>query len=214
LGTGAPSYAALIPNIMFRNHEGEYFVDVTSSTGTGHLQKGHGVAFGDVDNDGDQDVFLNVGGYVLGDAYNRVLFANPGQGNNWISIKLIGVKTNRAAIGAKIRMTLGGGGVPQRYREVTSGGSFGASPLMQSIGLGKVTRIDKLEIWWPGTGAWQTFRDVAVNQSIEIRESEANYTKRALRMFSTAPRSDTPLTSNSDETDLSLGPHEVERSLL
>ena len=187
LGTGAPSYAALIPNIMFRNHDGQYFVDVTSSTGTGHLQKGHGVAFGDVDNDGDQDVFLNVGGYVLGDSYNRVLFANPGQGNNWISIKLVGVKTNRAAIGAKIRLRLGIEAGPQRYREVTSGGSFGASTLIQSIGLGQATRIDKLEIWWPGTRAWQTFRDVAVNQSIEIRESEANYTKRALRMFSTSP---------------------------
>jgi tetratricopeptide (TPR) repeat protein len=187
LGTGAPSYAALIPNIMFRNHDGNYFVDVTSSTGTGHLQKGHGIAFGDIDNDGDQDVFLNVGGYVLGDSYNRVLFANPGQGNNWISIKLIGVKTNRAAIGAKIRLTIGGGGAPLRYREVTSGGSFGASTLTQSIGLGKATRIDKLEIWWPASGSWQTFRDVAVNQWIEIRESEANYTKRALPSFWTAP---------------------------
>jgi hypothetical protein len=157
-------------------------VDVTTSTGTGHLQKGHGVAWGDVDNDGDQDVFLNVGGYVLGDSYNKVLFANPGQGNNWISIKLVGAKTNRAGIGAKIRLTLADG--QTRYREVTSGGSFGASSLAQHVGLGKAARVDKLEVWWPGTNAWQTLRDVAANQAVEIRESEPGYTKRPLKTFS------------------------------
>ena len=66
LGTGAPSYAALMPNLMFRNHDGKYFVDVTSSTGTGHLQKGHGVAFADLDNDGDQDIYSEHRRRVLG----------------------------------------------------------------------------------------------------------------------------------------------------
>jgi hypothetical protein len=66
---------------------------------------------------------------------------------------------------------------------VTSGGSFGASPLVQSIGLGKAERVEKLEVWWPGSGAWQTFRDVAVNQAVELRESEETYTKRTLRTF-------------------------------
>ena len=51
-----------MPNLMFRNDGGRRFVDVTAATGTGHLQKGHGVAFADLDNDGDQDVFANVGG--------------------------------------------------------------------------------------------------------------------------------------------------------
>ncbi|MEJ7709970.1 MAG: VCBS repeat-containing protein [Pyrinomonadaceae bacterium] len=55
LGTGMPSYSALVPNSMFRNRDGKQFVDVTSSTGTGHLQKGHAVAFTDVNNDGLQD---------------------------------------------------------------------------------------------------------------------------------------------------------------
>ena len=72
----------------------------SASTGTGHLQKGHGVAFSDVNNNGSQDVLINLGGAALGDKYNKALFANPGQGNNWLSIKLVGVKTNRAAIGA------------------------------------------------------------------------------------------------------------------
>ena len=84
LGTGTPSLSALIPNIMLKNDAGKRFLDVTEATGTGHLQKGHGVAFADFDNDGDQDVVLNVGGSFPGDTYDDALFENPGgYGNNW-----------------------------------------------------------------------------------------------------------------------------------
>ena len=78
LGTGAPSFATLMPNLMFKNVAGKRFVDVTEATGTGHLQKGHGVAFADFDSDGDEDVVLNAGGAVPGDRYHNVLFQNPG----------------------------------------------------------------------------------------------------------------------------------------
>jgi ASPIC and UnbV/FG-GAP-like repeat len=183
LGTGAPSYAALMPNFMFHNRGGRHFSDVTTSTGTGHLQKGHGVAFSDVDNDGDQDVFINIGGAAPGDKYNRALFLNPGQGNNWLSIKLTGVKSNRAAIGAKIKVIIAdAAGRPSSiYREVTSGGSFGASSLTQSIGLGKASRVKSLEIFWPASRTRQTFTNVAVNQFIMVKELEKDYQKRQIR---------------------------------
>lgn len=189
LGTGSPSYASLIPNFMFRNQAGKSFVDVTSSTGTGHLQKGHGIAFSDIDNDGDQDVFINIGGAAPGDKYNRALFANPGQGNNWLSIKLTGVKTNKAAIGAKIKVVLeeSPGRLSSRYREVSSGGSFGASSLVQSIGTGKATRIKTVEVFWPVSNTQQIFRDVDVNQFIEIKEFEKNYVKRQIQSFKLGP---------------------------
>ena len=168
LGTGAPSYAALMPNVLFRNHGGQYFVDVTSATGTGHLQKGHGVAFADLDGDGQVDIFENIGGFVPGDAYYRVLLRNPGHNANWIRVKLVGVKTNRAAIGAKIKITVDDGSI--RYREVSSGGSFGASPFAQHIGLGKGRTVKSLEVWWPTSNIRQTLRDVPVNRETVIKE--------------------------------------------
>ena len=62
------------------------------------------------------------------------------------------------------------------YRTVGSGGSFGASPLQQHIGLGKNARIASLEIWWPASNTQQTFDDVEKDQFIEIKEFEKNYT--------------------------------------
>jgi tetratricopeptide (TPR) repeat protein len=183
LGTGAPTYTALMPNLLYRNHDGKSFVEISSSSGTGHLQKGHGVSFADLDNDGDEDIFENLGGAVPGDKYNSVLFANPGHANNWISIKLVGVKSNRSAIGAKIKLTLKGSGAESaiRYREVSSGGSFGASPLMQHIGIGKVSRIAAIEITWPASHTRQEFNNVLPNQFIEIREFEKTYSKRRIQ---------------------------------
>lgn len=198
LGTGAPSYTALMPNFMFRNREGKRFADVTASTGTGHLQKGHGVAFGDLDNDGDQDLYVNIGGFIPGDKYNKALFANPNQrnGNNWISLKLIGGKSNRAAIGAKIKLTLvrPNGAKEIRYREVSSGGSFGASSLTQHIGLGKAAKIEVMEITWPVSKQVQTFRSVKANQFLTLNESATQFQARALKtlVFSPKPASKTP----------------------
>jgi hypothetical protein len=102
LGTGNPSYASLVPTLLLRNKGGQSFVDVTASSGTGDLHKGHGVAFADLDQDGDEEIVFEVGGATPGDAHGLRLFENPGRGNDWISLKLVGVKSNRAAIGARI----------------------------------------------------------------------------------------------------------------
>ena len=75
LGTGEPNLATLIPNRMFKNVGGKRFADISASTGTGHLQKGHGVACGDWDRDGDIDLFVETGGTTNGDKYHNVLLA-------------------------------------------------------------------------------------------------------------------------------------------
>ena len=176
LGTGNPSYAALVPSVLFRNKEGKSFVDVTSSSGTGELHKGHGVAFADLDHDGDEEIVFEVGGATPGDAHALRLFENPGHRHDWLTLKLIGVKTNRAAIGARITVTLdGAGGRRTVHRTVSSGGSFGASPLQQHIGLGANARTVEVEIWWPTSNTRQHFANVGTNQFVEVTEFADNY---------------------------------------
>ncbi len=175
LGTGDPSFATLIPNRMFKNVEGRRFAEITGTSGTGHLQKGHGVACGDWDRDGDVDLFVQTGGAVNGDKYHNILFQNPGQGNHWLTVKLTGKKTNRAAIGARIKVVTAGKKPQTLYRHVSSGSSFGANPLEQTIGLAQAERVAVLEIYWPTSGTTQIFRDIAANQAIAITELAESY---------------------------------------
>jgi hypothetical protein len=104
--TGSPPYEALMPNVMLRNVEGRHYVDVTTAGGFGSLQKGHGVAFGDLDNDGDQDIFNELGGLYLGDAYYNTHYENPGNANHSVTLKLVGRRTNRLAYGARIKVVV------------------------------------------------------------------------------------------------------------
>jgi tetratricopeptide (TPR) repeat protein len=171
-GTGELSFATLLPNVLLHNKGGKKFVDITTSSGTGELHKGHGVAFADIDNDGDEDLLEVIGGGVPGDTHTFRLFENPGHGNDWISVRLVGVKANRAAIGARVKVTLKDRAV---YRTVGSGGSFGNSPLEQHMGLGKSAEILGLEILWPGDPQPQKFASVPKNQAIEIRQSATDY---------------------------------------
>ena len=171
LGTGWPEYDELMPNKLYVGRGGTGFVDVTMASGFGHLQKGHGIAFADLDQDGDQDVFEEMGGAVLGDAYFNAFLENPGFGTNWIAIKLVGIKTNRSAIGARIRVDIEEGGTIRTiYRYINSGGTFGGNPLRKNIGLGRAKTINRLEIEWPVSGTKQQFDDVEVNQVISITE--------------------------------------------
>jgi hypothetical protein len=175
LGTGGPPLSTLVPNRLFKNVGGKRFAEITGSSRTGHLQKGHSVAFGDWDRNGTLDIFIQLGGAVHGDQYHNVLFQNPGQGNNWLSVKLVGKKTNRAAIGVRLKVVTAGEQPLTVQRHVSSGSSFGANPLEQHVGLGKANRVALLEIYWPTSGTTQVFRDIAVNQGIEVTESADNY---------------------------------------
>ncbi len=176
LGTGYPAYEGLMPNLMFRNEGGRRFADITTPAGVGHLQKGHGVAFLDFDHDGDQDLFVELGGAYAGDTYSNALFENPGTDNSWIVVTLEGVESNRSAIGAGIRADIEEGGVSRSiYRWVNSGGSFGANPLRQHIGLGRASRVETLEIRWPATGKTQEFREIDARQYITVKEDSAKY---------------------------------------
>jgi hypothetical protein len=172
LGTGRMSLENLVPNLMFRNVAGQRFEDVTMSSGTGHLQKGHGISFADWDCDGDLDLFVEAGGAVPGDRSYNLLFQNPGHGHHWLKVKLVGVKSNRAGLGARIKAVVRPAeGKPRAiYRTVGNNGSFGGNSLVESIGLLDATRVAELEVFWPTSRTTQTFRDVAADQAIEITE--------------------------------------------
>ena len=174
VGTGDPDFRALMPNRMFRNNAGKSFQEVTTSGGFGLLQKGHGVAFGDLDNDGDQDLYTVMGGAFEGDVFGNVLFENPGHGNAWVTLTLEGVHSNRNAIGARITVTVDsrGEGREEFHRVVGTGGSFGSSSIRQEIGLGKALRIVSVRVRWPTTGFTQTFRNVPLNSSVYLTEGD------------------------------------------
>jgi len=171
LGTGYPDYEAVMPNVLYRNRGGRSFEDVTLAAGFGHLQKGHAIAFADFDADGDLDVFEQMGGAFPGDRFGDALFVNPGFGNHWVAVKLVGTKSNRAAIGARIVAKFDDAGKARTvYRHVSSGGSVGGNPFRQPLGVGAATEIRKLEIYWPTSDTTQTCRGVAVDHVYRIVE--------------------------------------------
>ncbi|MDA2930104.1 CRTAC1 family protein [Acidobacteria bacterium AH-259-O06] len=171
-GTGHSKMDTLVPNRMFRNSNGRFFQDVTTSGGFGHLQKGHGISFGDIDNDGDQDIYAVLGGSYSGDTFQNALFENPGFSNHWITLRLEGVKSNRSALGARIKVTtLTKEGEREIFVTVSTGGSFGASSLQQEIGLGRAKAIKSIEITWPNRDRTvQKISGVGLDQFIGIRE--------------------------------------------
>ena len=185
-GTGTPNYTSLVPKRMFRNNEGKSYQDITHSGGFGHLQKGHGIGFGDVDNDGDQDVYEDMGGGYEGDGFQGAFYENPGiSGNNWVSLQLVGVKANKSAMGSKVKITVENADKSTRdiYVEVTNGGSFGVNSNRLEAGLGKAVAIKAIEINWLGPNQKQIITGVPMNSFVKITEGEAAFEILPLKSY-------------------------------
>ncbi len=179
LGPGQPSYGAIQPHVLLKNDGGKKFSDITASSGTGDLHKGHGISFADLFRTGHEDIVANFAGAIPGDKHVLRVFENPGNDNDWINVKLLGVKSNRAAYGARVTVTVTNDGGAERtvVRTVGYGSSFGGSPTEQHIGLGHGARILSLDIWWPAADAHQHFASVEKNQFLQIKEFASDYTK-------------------------------------
>jgi hypothetical protein len=183
-GTGAPDYEALLPNRMFRNDHGVRFQDVTSSGGFGQLQKGHAVSFADFNRDGNQDIFEVIGGAFPGDTYMSSLLLNPGHANHWLGLKLEGVKSNRSAIGARVRVDFDEpSGSRSVYRVVNSGTSFGDAPFELHFGLGQARAIRGVSIQWP-SGLKQHLADLSLDTIYKLREGEKAAVRLRVKRFS------------------------------
>jgi hypothetical protein len=185
LGTGKPDLRTVVPNRMFHNLGARKFEDI-SMNGFSHIQKGHGIAFADFDNDGDQDIYAVQGGAFEGDISNCVLFDNPGYGNHWITLFPEGKTCNRDAMGAKIKITVKGKGGTKRQicATVGTGGSFGSQSIRQEIGLGDATGIERIEIQWPRPGIPNSvFENVPMDSSVKLTEGSAQPEQVGLKAF-------------------------------
>ena len=169
IGTGNPDLRSIIPNRMFRGVDGKRFEEVTLEGGFGHLQKGHATAFADLDRDGDEDVFMVIGGAYAGDVFTSVLFENPGWPNrNWITLELEGRTANRSAIGARVEIVAADSNGKTRSirRTIGTGGSFGSGSLQLHVGLGSAVRMPVVRVAWPDSlRSTSAYPDLAVRHT-------------------------------------------------
>jgi len=174
LGTGDPNFETLVPNVMLRNVAGKRFDDVTISGGFGHLQKGHGIGFADLDHDGDQDIYHQLGGFYPDDRFGNALFVNPGGGGKQLIVELRGVESNRLGVGARIEIGLVTPRGPRRiHRAVGSVSSFGGSPTSRTeIGLGDATAISEVIIRWPRSGKRVRYTNVPLGGRVRFTENK------------------------------------------
>jgi len=159
-------------SLVFRNKGDGTFADVTGSAGEALAPRwvGRGAAFGDYDDDGRVDVVIST---VNGRA---VLLRNESPpSNHWLTVKLVGRRGNRDAIGARVKVRAG---VRTLTREVHGGGSYlSQSDLRVHFGLGSVAPVPSLEVRWPG-GAVERFSEVAADQILTIEEGEGIVARR------------------------------------
>jgi hypothetical protein len=158
--------------VLYRNLGNGRFEDISERVGGAVTEPtpSRGCAFGDFDNDGDIDILINPV-----NAYPELLRADSNAKNNWLTVKLVGVKSNRDGIGARVRCVTADG---SQIDEVRSGGSYySQNDLRVHFGVGKNQRVKAIEIRWP-SGQADTLNDVAVNRIITVREGS---TKAAVR---------------------------------
>ncbi len=175
LATGNVPFSEIQPNVMFLNDRGRKFHNITMAGGFGHLQKGHGVSFADIDNDGDQDVYVQLGGAYPVDRFNDALFRNPGfAGQNSITLQLEGRQSNRCAIGARLKLDIiEEDGTQRSIHHLLSGGSsFGNNPFRRTIGIGTAKKVERLTIRWPRLDLTQEVTNLTAGRFYRIAEQQ------------------------------------------
>jgi FG-GAP-like repeat/ASPIC and UnbV len=181
MGTGAVRYEYLVPNIALKNEQGRSFHDVTFPLGLGHLQKGHGMAFADLNQDGHQDLYVQLGGNLVGDAFENSLFSNPGTSQNGFLV--LDLQTSKIRTGTRIKVTVETeDGVREIHRAAGLTSSFGYTPYRQEIGLGRARAVREVEVRWP-SGARQTFQGLQPNKAYLITEGQDEAQEQPFQSF-------------------------------
>ena len=176
-GGGLSSEMAPAPNVLLWNRQGKRFEDVTEKSGTRRLRTGHSVSFADWNGDGSLDLVVTSGGASPGSREDHLLFQNHGPARRWLAIKLVGTKSNRGALGAKIHVELTDAGGTHRSieRTIGSASSSGGNLPVEMIGLGDAVKVERLVVTWPVSQLTQEFRDIAAGQMIEVKEGGASF---------------------------------------
>jgi hypothetical protein len=154
------------PRLLYRNLGNGRFEDVSARSGMAITSPnlGRGCAFGDLDNDGYIDIVVNNL-----DGPPSVLHNDGKNQNNWLIVKCVGTRSNRSAIGARVRVVANG---HAQISEVMSGfGYYSQNDLRQHFGLGNTQKVDLLEVRWP-SGLNQTLREVEPNRVLVVKEAE------------------------------------------
>ena len=172
-------------NLLFKNNGSGLFQDISHSSGilkTG--QRIHRSAmFADYNNDGKIDMFITVNGQQIEDGKgNTILDPNQGRGvllqnqsetnNNWIKIRLEGIKSNRDAYGSAVSII--SNKIKQKQFLISGEGYFSSHAKELYFGIGKSNIIENIEIKWPN-GLIQEFKDISPNQTIHFTEGEESY---------------------------------------
>lgn len=154
------------PPSLFRNHGDGTFRDIAQASGLDGLGVGRGCAAGDYDNDGDVDLLVSNNGVTA--AYGTAwLLRNDSTPSNYLQVRLIGSRSNRDGVGARVRLTAGDN-VQQQI--VRTGGSYGSqSDTVLTFGVAAAAADMHLEILWP-SGERDTYAGVAANQRISAVE--------------------------------------------
>jgi hypothetical protein len=170
-GTVYPEVEKVIPDYKFRTQRVIYrnlgegsFEEVSDLCGPSVLQAhaSRGCAFGDFDNDGNTDILI----FNMSEPPSLLKNENR-SGNHWLNVKLLGTRSNRSAIGARVSVTAGG---RQQIREVMSGSSYiSQSDLRQHFGLGQVHKIDRIDVRWP-SGHVESVSQIEADQFVTIQE--------------------------------------------
>lgn len=182
---------AFIPNLIFKNQDGTSFVEMGQSLGAARplpgdpflLLDSRGVAKADIDNDGDEDI------YIRNNRDSGVLFRNDYAGSNhWLQVEALGTVSNRMAIGTKVRVTADG---MTRTDYITGGNSYlsQSSPIL-TFGLGQATTVDSLVVLWPAGG-----REVFFNLQADVRYRVIEGQGIVTRV---SPTDNTPVSGASD----------------
>ncbi|MEP7305599.1 MAG: CRTAC1 family protein [Acidobacteriota bacterium] len=151
---------------LFQNQGNKRFQEISDRAGDAMLleKSSRGAAFGDYDEDGDIDILV-----VNLDDRPTLLRNDTVSGNHWITIGLVGTKSNRAAIGARVRVTAGG---RTQVSEVRSGGSYlSQNDRRAHVGLGGAERVDQVEIRWP-SGLVEVAKDLSADRFYVAREAQ------------------------------------------